>query len=123
MVLASAVAMLFFNAYYLFTGMIVHNLFRGCVVAAKKSQVFLVQGQFSQIVEGIERLAPEIEQFVVVAHDDRAAYGLLESSAPGFRPVGHATLEDYEETAGKLRATLRGDDIGWKLLVAPGMSG
>jgi hypothetical protein len=116
-------AAIFFNAYCLIAVIIMHNLFWGCVVAVKKNQVFLVQGQFLKIMDGVDRLSPEIEQFVVVADDDRAAYKLVELNEPGFSPVGHATLEDYEKTAGQLRATLRGEDVGWKLLVAPGMGG
>lgn len=91
-------------------------------MAVKKNQVFLVSGQLKEEDAGGARLAPEITQRVVVAEDAQAAHGLLASTEPAFRPVGHASLQDYEDAVTKLRATLKGDATGWTVLVAPGMA-
>ena len=59
-----------------------------------------------------------IEQCVVVANDGIEAYKTIESQEPTFRPLGFATLDDYESTATNLRAVLKGEGIkGWKLII------
>ena len=89
-------------------------------MSVNAKHVFLVSGQ--RLVtgeEGGENLSPDIEQCVVVANDDQDAYKTLESLEPKFRPLGFATLDDYESTAAKLRAVLNGDvNTGWKLVAS-----
>lgn len=89
-------------------------------MSVNAKHVFLVSGQRLVTVEGgSEKLSPDIEQCVVVANDDQEAYKALLSMEPNFRPLGCATLDDYESTAIKLRAVLKGDgNTGWKLIVA-----
>lgn len=91
-------------------------------MAAKTSEVFLVSGQLLRRVDGELVLAPEVEQCVVVARDIDHAYSAIAISEPAFRPMGHATLQDYENSATKVRAALGGDDVGWSVLLAPGMA-
>lgn len=91
------------------------------MVAATKSQVFLVQGQIVEKVAGIVKYSPVIESCVVVAQDHVAAYAHLEKVSPSFRVVGHASLQEYEDAAKKLRSALKGDDVGCKVFVADGM--
>lgn len=88
---------------------------------AKTSEVFLVSGQILRSVDGVKQLSPEIEQCVVVAPSSDAAYGALAVSEPAFRPVGHATLQDYELAARKIVAAVDGADLGGNVLLAPGM--
>lgn len=90
-------------------------------MAVMKTQVFLISGQYVRDVDGFQQLAPEIEQCVVIASDGPTAYKVIATNEPAFKPVGHATLQDYETAATKLRAVLKGETSGWKLLVAPGM--
>jgi len=89
------------------------------MMMAKTSEVFLVSGQFLRSVDGVKQLAPEIEQCVVVAHNRDSAYGTLAVSEPAFRPLGHATLQDYELAARKIVAAVGGASGG--VLLAPGM--
>lgn len=88
-------------------------------MAVMKSQVFLVQGQYATSAGA--SLGGAIEQLVVVAADSDAMAGVVAARAPDFQPVGWATLENYEATAAKLRAALKGEQTGWRVLVAPGM--
>ena len=82
--------------------------------------VFLVSGQRLVTGEdGGEKLSPDVEQCVVVANDGHEAYKTLESVESKFRPLGFATLDDYESTATKLRAALKGEvNTGWKLILS-----
>lgn len=91
------------------------------MVAATKSQVFLVQGQMVMKVNGVDKYSPVIESCVVVAQDHVAAYSHLETVMPTFKPVGHASLQEYEDAASKLRSALKGEDVGCKVFVAAGM--
>lgn len=88
---------------------------------AKTSEVFLISGQILRNVDGVRKLAPEIEQCVVVARSRDAAYGTLAAFEPAFRPIGHATLQDYELAARKMVAAVAGTDAGANVLLAPGM--
>lgn len=90
-------------------------------MAIRKDQVFLIQGQVLYGDDGLQP-SPEIGQRVVVATNERMAYGLLAEKEPAFRPIGHATLQDYEATAAKLRAVLKGEDLSWDLLVETGLN-
>lgn len=91
-------------------------------MATTAKHVFLISGQRQRSMpDGSMTLAPEIEQCIVVAQDDRAAYQSLAAADPDLQPVGHATLYEYERTAAKLRAALKGDETGWRLIVASGM--
>lgn len=92
-------------------------------MAVRKNEVFLISGQLLERMDGTQQLAPEVEQRVVVAPNDRVAYRFLSEQEPAFRPIGFATLQQFEESAAKLRATIQGKETGWKLLVAPGMVG
>ena len=89
---------------------------------AKKTEIFLVSGQFLRRVDGMQQLSPEIEQCVVVAPDDKAAYDALAVSEPSFRPLGFVSLDQYDRAASQIRATVSGENTEWKLLVAPGMA-
>lgn len=88
----------------------------------KNNQVYLVQGQFKQVLDGVITLDPEIKQLVVVAKDNETAYQFVTKEHPGFKPLGYATLEDYEKTARKLRDTLKGINSEWPLLIAADLS-
>lgn len=92
-------------------------------MAVQKNQVFLVQGQMERLVDGVAQRGPEIEQRVVVAQDARVAYEVLAANEPGFKPIGRATLQDYENAATKLRAAIKGDNVGWIMHIAQGMAG
>ena len=71
---------------------------------------------------GGEKLSPDVDQLVVVADNGVEAYKALESMEPSFRPLGFATLDDYESTATQLRAVLKGEGTsGWKLIVREGV--
>lgn len=91
-------------------------------MAVKKDQVLLVSGQLRLTGNESGHLAAEVIQRVVIAEDDKAAYQMLAVTEPQFFPIGHATLQQYEDVAAKLRATLKGDQTGWTILVAPGMN-
>ncbi|MEM8519049.1 hypothetical protein [Janthinobacterium sp. CAN_S7] len=88
---------------------------------AKTSEVFLVSGQMLRSIEGVKQLAPEIEQCVVVARNRDSAYDTLAVSEPAFRPLGHATLQDYEMAARKIAASVNDTDASERVLLAPGM--
>lgn len=82
-------------------------------------KVFLVSGQrVEQKVGGREGISPKVTQRVVIAEDDLEAIQHLAKIEPQFRPVGHATLADYEDTARRLRAVAEGRSSEWSLLVA-----
>lgn len=89
------------------------------------NHVFLVSGQRLTDVAGENAtLSPEIMQCVVVANDATAAYKILESMESDFRPLGLATLADYESTASTLRAVLSGEaKSGWKLIAPESVLG
>lgn len=99
------------------------KLTRGWIVVINKDQVHLVQGQVKGEVNGVLQLLPGIVQRVVIAADDVSAFAALKESEPGFASLGSATLQDYEATAARLRAVVRGEDTGWPMLIAPGMQG
>ncbi len=90
-------------------------------MAVSKEQVFLVQGQVVQVVAGVEQVAPEIVQRVVVARNSGAAMSLIQSQSPEFRALGYASLKEYEDTVAKLRATLKGTSTDWPMLMEPGL--
>lgn len=82
-------------------------------------RTFLVSGQvIAEKVGGRHGLSPVVGQRVVVAQDELAAYALLATAEPGFRPVGHASLHDYEVAAAKLRAVATRQSTEWVLHVA-----
>ena len=91
-------------------------------MSVNAKHVFLVSGQRLVNVEGGgEKLSPDVDQLVVVADNGVEAYKALESMEPRFRPLGFATLDDYESTAAKLRDVLSGKGItGWKLVLGQG---
>lgn len=89
---------------------------------AKKTEIFLVSGQFLRRVDGVQQLAPEIEQCVVVAPDGKAAYEALAVLEPSFRPLGLGSLDQYERAVSQIRAAVSGENAELKLLVAPGMA-
>lgn len=80
--------------------------------------VYLVSGQMAVTVSGGEEVLPQVEQRVVVAEDARLAYECLATNEARFRPLGHATLHDYEDAAKKIRAALKGELNDWRLFVA-----
>lgn len=81
--------------------------------------VYLVSGQMTVTISGgREEVLPHVEQRVVVAEDARLAYECLATNEARFRPLGHATLHDYEDAAKKIRATLKGELSDWRLFVA-----
>jgi hypothetical protein len=90
------------------------------MVVAKSDEVYLVQGQRAA---GKDRPAGAvIEQRVVVAASSEAMMAALAKAEPGFRPVGWATLADYERTARRLRASLKpGSAEAYPVVVAEGM--
>lgn len=91
-------------------------------MSAIPGNVFLVSGQRFEILEGgVRKVSPEIEQRVVVAQGDVAAYQLLASQEPGFLPSGHASLEAYDQAAMNIRAALQGEKGAWTVFYAPGM--
>lgn len=91
-------------------------------MSVNAKQVILVSGQRLVKVEGSgEKLSPDIEQLVVVADNGVEAYTALESLEPGFRPLGFATLDDYESTAAKIRDAVSGKvTTGWKVVLGEG---
>jgi hypothetical protein len=88
-------------------------------MAVSKDQVFLMQGQYITVVDGENSINPVIHQNVVVASSVDSAIELLSDQLPSFKVIGHATLEDYENTASKLRATLKGTNKEWPLITEP----
>lgn len=85
-------------------------------------QVFLVSGQTATLAEGGgEVLSSTVEQQVVVAKDGEEALALLSEKVPSFRPLGLTTLDDYEQAVAKIKATLKGVNTGWGLMLAPGL--
>lgn len=93
------------------------------MAAVNAKQVYLVSGQRVVSESGkAPTLAPQVEQIVVVAPHDSAAYAMLSESTPLFRPLGHSTLFEHEQAARMLRATLQRKDNKLIMLVAPGMA-
>lgn len=91
-------------------------------MSVNSNNVFLVSGQRSITAEdGGVKLAPQIEQFVVVAPNDVEAYQALAVKEPGISPVGHASLHDYERAIVNIQSALNGEPSSWKVLHAPGM--
>lgn len=85
----------------------------------KPETVFLFSGQMSRSLPAARRTkGPLLEQRVVVAPDEAAAYGLLAQKEPNFRPLGAASLKDYEDAAANVRAALNGTKNDWPLLFA-----
>lgn len=90
-------------------------------MAVAKSEVYLVQGQ--RVAAGGKGGDGAIEQVVVLAPSQEAMLEAIEAAEPGFRAVGWATLADYEDTAARLRETLKGKGEGaWRVVAAPGMA-
>lgn len=88
----------------------------------RSDQVYLVQGQYLRPAgNGGQELAPVIVQCIVVAEDDQKAYGCLAEQKPDFRPIGFATLADYEKTARNIRAALKKENASWPVLLAAGI--
>lgn len=81
--------------------------------------VFLFSGQFEQTsIGGRTGLNPTIRQCVVIAENQKLAYECLTKHMPQFRPLGHATLEDYETTVMKLKKASEGVGTDWEVLQA-----
>lgn len=78
-----------------------------------REQVFLVQGQ---AVGGDGAPAATVERRVVVAADEEVLQGFLADQAD-FRPVGWASLRDYEDAVAMIREALKGS--GLPVTVAP----
>jgi len=82
-------------------------------------RVFLVSGQLiEQKVGGREGISPTVTQRVVIAEDPVEALQRLAEAEPAFRPLGHASLADYEDAAVRLRAVAEGRSSEWSVLVA-----
>ncbi|WP_157896885.1 hypothetical protein [Acidovorax carolinensis] len=82
-------------------------------------KVFLVSGQMQeQKAGGRQGLSPQVIQRVVVAQDPVEALRMLGEAEPLFRPLGHASLADYEDTAKRLRAAAEGHSSEWSILTA-----
>lgn len=85
-------------------------------------RTFLASGQMLQKQEGgREALSPVIELQVVIAKDVQAAYALLAEKNADFKVLGMTSLADYEQAIAKIRATLKGENTGWGLMIAPGL--
>lgn len=88
-----------------------------------EKNVFLVSGRrISLGDDGIEAISSVVEQCVVVAPSELDVYPSLEKSMPNFRPIGFASLSEYEDAAARIRACLRGEEVAWNLVLANGMS-
>ena len=86
-------------------------------------QIFLVSGQMLVDVEGGGKsLSPAVVEKVVVAEDGPAAYAALAEKMPDFRPLGLTALADYEKAVAKIKATLKGVETGWGLVLEPGLN-
>ncbi len=86
--------------------------------------VFLVSGQ--RLVRGAgtdATLTPGIDQHVVIAPNLQEACALLAAQYPDFRTLGSATLDDYEQAVSKIKATLKGKDTGWGLILTTSFQG
>lgn len=82
-------------------------------------RVFLVSGQIAeQKVGRREGVGSTVHQRVVVADDAVAAYQCLALAEPAFKPVGLASLADYEDSAKRLRAVAEGRSEEWTVLGA-----
>ncbi|RWA53158.1 hypothetical protein AU476_15190 [Cupriavidus sp. UYMSc13B] len=80
-------------------------------------RVFLVSGQLvEQKVGGREGISPTVTQRVVIAEDPSKALQRLAEAEPSFRPLGHASLADYEDAAARLRAVTEGRSTEWSVL-------
>lgn len=92
-------------------------------MSVKPEQVFLMSGQVIDAEpSGATQAATTIIQCVVVAADPAEAYKHIGAAKPDFRPIGLASLADYENAARNLRASLTGKvPESWSLHVAPGM--
>lgn len=88
-------------------------------MVVKSDQVFLVSGQMQ--AHGEPNRGPVVQQCVVVAESDRAAYECLALQKPNFRPLGLSTLEDHEKAVADLRAVLNKTGKNWDLLFSKGM--
>lgn len=79
--------------------------------------VFLVSGQVpEQKIGGQQGLSPVIVQRVVLAPDPAEAIRILATAEPSFRPLGHASLAHYEDTAQRLRAVANGQSSEWSVV-------
>lgn len=91
-------------------------------MSVNSKNVYLISGQLrDRTDDGAIKIAPKIEQIVVVADTNVEAYQLLSSQVPHFSPVGHATLLDFEQAVEKIRAALTGKPSAWKVLNAPSL--
>lgn len=82
-------------------------------------KVFLVSGQIQeQKVGGREGISPVVTQRVVVAEDAAQAMQRLAEAEPMFKPLGQASLSDYEDAARRLRAVAEGRSKEWSILAA-----
>lgn len=93
------------------------NVNEATVSAINPQKVFLVSGQMlEQKVGGQEGRSPTVVQRVVVAEDAAEAIRKLEDAEPVFRPLGHASLAEYEDAAFRLRAVAEGRSNEWSIL-------
>lgn len=82
-------------------------------------RVFLISGQLlEQKVGGREGISPTVTQRVVIAGDPVEALRRLAEAEPMFKPLGHASLAEYEDAAARLRAVVEGSNSEWSVLVA-----
>lgn len=88
-----------------------------------KKQVFLIQGQYANTVNGVAQISPEISQLVVVADNEQIISSIIAKHDRNFKLLGYASLQDYEDAVYKLRATLKGNDVGLQMLVDPVLAG
>lgn len=89
------------------------------VIEIDPRKVFLVSGQMlEQKVGGREGISPVVTQRVVVAEDAAQAMQRLAEAEPMFKPLGQASLSDYEDAARRLRAVAEGRSKDWSILAA-----
>lgn len=82
--------------------------------------LFLFSGQnLTHKVGGKVGSQAAVQQLAVVADDERAAYAKLAELAPHFRPLGCASLAEYQSVVERLLRASRGEESDIRLLVGP----
>lgn len=84
---------------------------------ALSKNVFLVQGQLLEVIDGVSKTMPEIVQQVVISDSADSAVALVKKTSPNFQLVGYASLEVYESTASKVCAVVEGVSFEFPLIV------
>lgn len=95
------------------------NVGKATVSEINPQKVFLVSGQMLEPkVGGQQGSNPSVVQRIVMAEDAAEALRTLGEAEPLFRPLGHASLAEYEDAAFRLRAVAEGRSNEWSILVA-----